>query len=72
MMAMGPEWGEIKPHWMPYISVPDVDVAAGRITELGGKVCVPPTDIPNVGRFAVFADPTGAHCSIIKFLPETN
>jgi molybdopterin-guanine dinucleotide biosynthesis protein A len=70
MLAMGPEWGDIKPHWMPYISVPDVDAAAKRIGELGGKVLVPPTDIPNVGRFSVFQDPTGGHCSVIKFLAE--
>jgi predicted enzyme related to lactoylglutathione lyase len=34
------------------------------VTELGGKVCVPPTDIP-VGRFAVVNDPEGATFSII-------
>ena len=33
---------------------------AARAGQLGGKVCVPPTDIPNVGRFSVIADPQGA------------
>jgi hypothetical protein len=37
-----------------------------RAAELGGKVCVPPTDIPNVGRFAVINDPQGAVFSIIR------
>src|SRR5688500_1201951 len=48
------------PHWMGYVTVDDVDRAAGRAKELGGRVFVPGTDIPNVGRFAVVADPAGA------------
>ena len=35
------------------------------ITENGGKVCVPPTDIA-VGRFAVVEDSNGAFFSIIR------
>ena len=66
MMQMGPEWGNIPSHWMSYVHVADCDAAAKRLTELGGKVCVPPTDIPNVGRFAVVSDPSGATFSIIK------
>lgn len=58
-------------HWMPYCSVPDVDAAAARVKELGGTVCVPPTDIPNTGRFAVVGDPQGAYFSLYKGLPES-
>ena len=47
-------------HWIGYISVDDVDAACAKIGELGGKTRVPPTDIPNVGRFAVVEDPQGA------------
>lgn len=58
--------GEMKPsHWMLYIAVNDVDAAAGKAKELGGEVCVPPTDIPNVGRFCVINDPSGATLSLI-------
>lgn len=53
-------------HWMPYLSVDDVDAAAERIPTIAGTVCVPPSDIPNVGRFAVIGDPTGAFVSIFK------
>jgi uncharacterized protein len=52
--------------WMSYVSVDDLDDAVKRTEELGGKVCVPPTDIPNVGRFCVINDPTGASISLIK------
>lgn len=58
-------------HWMPYAAVDDVDAAAARIKELGGTVCVPPTDIPETGRFAVVGDPQGAFFSIYKGLPES-
>jgi predicted enzyme related to lactoylglutathione lyase len=48
------------PHWLGYASVDDVDAACARAKELGGAVHVPGTDIPEVGRFAVLADPQGA------------
>ncbi|MBI2212273.1 MAG: VOC family protein [Acidobacteria bacterium] len=71
----GREFGGIVPfeashgvpsHWMPYLSVADVDAAATKIPAIGGSVCVPPTDIPGIGRFAVVGDPTGAFISIFK------
>ena len=62
---MGPEQGGEPPNWRPYVAVDDVDAKAAQVTELGGKVCVPPTDIPKVGRFSVITDPTGATISLI-------
>jgi uncharacterized protein len=50
----------MKPCWLGYISVPDVDRAIGAITALGGKVHMPATDLPNVGRIAMLSDPQGA------------
>jgi predicted enzyme related to lactoylglutathione lyase len=65
MMAMeGPMWEGVPPHWMVYFAVADVDATCKKIEETGGKVCVPPTDIP-VGRFAVVNDPQGATFSVI-------
>jgi hypothetical protein len=61
----GPEQGGAPPHWMAYVAVEDVDAKARQVWELGGKVCVPPTDIPNTGRFCVINDPTGATISLI-------
>jgi len=48
------------PHWIAYISTPDTDATTARAQELGGTVFVPPTDIPEVGRFSILADPQGA------------
>ncbi len=65
IFQMGTEFGNAPSHWMPYVAVEDVDASAKRVEELGGKVCVPPTDIPNTGRFCVINDPTGATLSLI-------
>jgi predicted enzyme related to lactoylglutathione lyase len=66
MMAMTEQHGEAPPHWLPYVLVDDCDSSAAKVTELGGHILVPPTDIPDVGRFSVFNDPTGACLAIIK------
>ena len=65
MFQMPKEFGDAPSHWMAYIAVDDVDAAATRVFDLGGKICVPPTDIPNVGRFCVINDPSGATFSVI-------
>ncbi len=52
--------------WMSYCAVDDVDAAAVRCTEAGGKVLMGPHDIPNVGRFATLQDATGAHVTAWK------
>ena len=64
-MLPKPEGVEGRSVWLPYIAVENVDAIAARIPELGGKVWREPSDIPNVGRFSVTADPTGA---LIAFL----
>lgn len=67
MMAMPPDVpAEVPSHWLAYITVDDVDSAAAKVGELGGKVIVGPQDIPKVGRFCVIQDPTGATVGLIK------
>jgi predicted enzyme related to lactoylglutathione lyase len=61
----GPEYGDAPSQWSAYVAVDDVDAAAKRVAELGGKVRVPPNEIPGVGRFCVISDPTGASLSLI-------
>ena len=71
MMAMTPQHGEAPPHWLPYVLVDDCDLSAAKVTQLGGNILVPPMDVPNVGRFSVFTDPTGACLAIIKLTLHT-
>ena len=46
--------------WTNYVVVEDVDATVAKSDSLGGKVCMPPTDIPQVGRIAIIMDPQGA------------
>jgi predicted enzyme related to lactoylglutathione lyase len=56
-----------KPAWIGYIGVDDVDATAGRIRDLGGTVHVPPTDVINVSRFSIFADPQTARLGLLRW-----
>jgi predicted enzyme related to lactoylglutathione lyase len=47
-------------HWLVYVGTESADATAKKVTELGGKVVVPPTDVPGMLRFAVALDPQGA------------
>lgn len=62
--------GGVPPHWLGYAAVPDVDATAARVGELGGHVIMGPQDIPNMGRFVIFADPQGAALAAFKGTQE--
>ncbi len=51
---------QVPAFWLPYFQVTDVDAMSAKSKQLGGNVTVPPTDIPNTGRFAILNDPSGA------------
>jgi predicted enzyme related to lactoylglutathione lyase len=61
-----------RPTWLGYIHVADVDEAIRSIEAAGGKTFMPATDIPNVGRIAMVADPQGAPFYIMKPTPPAN
>lgn len=54
------------PHWIAYVAADDVDALTKRAESLGAKTCVPPRDIPKVGRFSVITDPQGAAIALFK------
>jgi predicted enzyme related to lactoylglutathione lyase len=61
MMATPPHMPPGTPSfWLPYFQVTDVDASVAKATAGGGQLHFGPQDIPNAGRFAVIADPTGA------------
>ena len=70
MLKIEENMGQVPPNWMPYFAVADIDASAALAVELGGNTIVPPTDIPEVGRFSVVADPQGAVFGIIKMNRE--
>lgn len=51
-------------HWMGYVAVDDLKAATERAAQLGAKILVPITEIPNAGSFSVFMDPAGAVCAL--------
>ncbi|HEX4024382.1 MAG TPA: VOC family protein [Steroidobacteraceae bacterium] len=55
-----------RPHWLPFVGTDDVDATAVAVERLGGKVLRSPTNIDNVGRYAVLADPQGASFGAYK------
>lgn len=67
MMALPADAKGALPIWGSYVTVDDVDQRVERAQQLGGKVIVPPQDIPDVGRFAVISDPQGAMLSLITY-----
>jgi predicted enzyme related to lactoylglutathione lyase len=56
----------VPPHWMLYVKVDSADASAEKAVKAGGQQLVPPSDIPNVGRFAAIQDPTGATICIFQ------
>ena len=59
---------QVPPHWAAYVTVEDVDATAKKAEQAGATIIVPPTDIPNVGRFCTFQDPQGAVLSVITYI----
>jgi predicted enzyme related to lactoylglutathione lyase len=57
MKSMAPN---VPSHWLTYIKVADLVASTAKAKTLGGKVLVDNQPIPEVGRFSVVADPTGA------------
>lgn len=53
-------------HWLTYVTTDDADASAKKAEELGAKIVVPPTTVPDMVRFAVAMDPQGAGFGILK------
>jgi uncharacterized protein len=60
----------VAPHWGTYFTVNDADEAARVAEGLGGKLFVPPMDIPNIGRFCGILSPQGVRFFAIQYLPR--
>ena len=55
-------------HWMGNVLVEDADETARKAEAAGGRILFGPESIPEVGRFAVIADPQGA--VVTAFAPQ--
>lgn len=59
----------LKPCWVGYIHVSDIDAAVAGVNAHGGSVHHGPEHIPSVGRFAVCGDPQGAMFNLLQPQP---
>lgn len=57
-------------HWVGNIAVESVDDSVEKAKSAGGKLLHGPQDIPEVGRFAVLADPQDAVFVVFQFSGE--
>jgi predicted enzyme related to lactoylglutathione lyase len=69
MKIEGPQMEGVPPHWLSYVTVDSVDATTSQAESLGATVYVPPTEIPNIGRFSVIADPTGGTLGLFQSAP---
>jgi hypothetical protein len=49
-----------------YVQVPNLEATLKKAESMGGKTVVPPTEVPNVVTFAMFADPEGNVVGLVK------
>lgn len=66
-MTRRPEMpAEVPDNWLIYFGSDDIDADVEKATALGATATVPPTEIPNMGRFAVLVDPQGATFALFQ------
>jgi predicted enzyme related to lactoylglutathione lyase len=53
-----------------YIGTDDIEATLERVAELGGSTVVPKSEIPGMGWFALFNDPTGNMIGLFTSLPR--
>lgn len=54
---------------MFYVGVDDLQVCLSKAESMGARTIVPPTEIPGMVTFAVFADPEGHAVGLVKNMP---
>ena len=72
MLKAGNVPDNVTPCWDPYVTVNDVNASATLVEELGGTILLPPTEIPNVGRFCVIKDLQGVCLNLITYEKKSN
>ncbi len=71
MLQLSPEMiaGGAHPGWLGYVAVDDVDAMIGSVEQGGGRLLMPPRDLPEAGRFALVADRSGAPFYVMRPKP---
>ncbi len=64
--VMTPPDPQMPSMWLSYAAVADLEATVAGVPGAGGVVQVPPTPIPEVGRFAIVLDPEGAAIGLFE------
>ncbi len=51
-----------------YVDTDDIDASLAKVEQLGGKVMLPRSEIPGMGWFALFSDPSGNQIGLFEDL----
>jgi len=60
--------GGVPPNWLTFVVVAELEASCAKAAELGGKVVMPATPIPNMGRMAVITDDQGSAIGLFESL----
>jgi predicted enzyme related to lactoylglutathione lyase len=67
MNRKGPGMPEgIPPHWQFYFIVDDIEAAQKRVIEAGGKIVLPPMDVPGGSRILQATDDQNGHFALTQ------
>lgn len=66
VVGMPKDMGQAPAHWMMHVATPNVAATVETARSLGARICKEVTPIPDVGQFAVIADPQGATFSAFQ------
>jgi uncharacterized protein len=59
-MMKSPMPANARPQWVPYVLVDDIASSTEKAKLLGATLLVDIMEVPDMGRFSMFLDPTGA------------
>jgi len=57
---------EAQPERVIYVKVADLQTTLDSVVRAGGRVLIPPTNVPGVVHFALFEDPQGNRTGILQ------
>jgi predicted enzyme related to lactoylglutathione lyase len=56
-------------HWTPYVRVVDLDAAAARAVDLGGRLVIAPFEVAHTAHIALIEDAVGALVGLWQSMP---
>ncbi len=57
---------------IPYVGTDDIDAFLKKVEQVGGKLLGPKVDMPGIGAYAFFSDPSGNRMGVYMATPHTH